>query len=269
MNQILGNVNKLLGKILELILSGLINIVDFIINIFTSFRQLVGMILSMGGCLVLFIIFNPGVLYRYPWIFTLLILSLIVPMLGKITVSYLKYIRYMVTEYFYDKADYYLLGKKSSFEKMEDYGRKYREDLERERFRREEERRKRQEKEFEEKFRNFTGGSYWTFGGSQDFEDFFRQAQGGEYQGGYNQQSYGPGFNQSNSFKDQYEKACDVLGLDYNADKYEIKLAYKKMAKMYHPDLNKEEGAKEKFQEINSAYEFLNDNNIQRYKNIN
>ena len=40
------------------------------------------------------------------------------------------------------------------------------------------------------------------------------------------------------------------------------------MAKKYHPDLNKEEGAKEKFQKINAAYEFLNDTNVEMYKKM-
>ena len=43
--------------------------------------------------------------------------------------------------------------------------------------------------------------------------------------------------------------------------------AYRKLAKKYHPDLNKEPGAKEKFQEINDAYEFLSEENIKKYKN--
>ena len=52
-----------------------------------------------------------------------------------------------------------------------------------------------------------------------------------------------------------------------NTDIYDVKLAYRKLAKKYHPDLNKEPGAKEKFQEINDAYEFLSEENIKKYKN--
>ena len=55
--------------------------------------------------------------------------------------------------------------------------------------------------------------------------------------------------------KDYY----DVLGVDKNASKEEIKKAYKKLAKKYHPDLNKEDDAAEKFKEINEAAAVLGD----------
>ena len=46
----------------------------------------------------------------------------------------------MATEYFYDKADFYILGRTATYKRMEDYGNKYRENLERERLKREQER---------------------------------------------------------------------------------------------------------------------------------
>ena len=58
----------------------------------------------------------------------------------------------------------------------------------------------------------------------------------------------------------------DVLGISRSADKGTIKRAYRKLAKKYHPDINKEAGATEKFQKINDAYEFMNDDNIKRYQ---
>ncbi len=52
----------------------------------------------------------------------------------------------------------------------------------------------------------------------------------------------------------------DVLGVDKNASADDIKKAYRKMAKQYHPDLNKDNpDAAEKFKEVGEAYSVLSD----------
>ena len=55
--------------------------------------------------------------------------------------------------------------------------------------------------------------------------------------------------------RDYYE----VLGLSKGASEDDIKKAYRKLAKKYHPDINKEADAEAKFKEINEAYEVLSD----------
>lgn len=51
----------------------------------------------------------------------------------------------------------------------------------------------------------------------------------------------------------------DTLGVSKTASSDEIKKAYRRLARKYHPDINKEPGAEEKFKEINAAYEILSD----------
>ncbi|MCR8678333.1 MULTISPECIES: DnaJ C-terminal domain-containing protein [Campylobacter] len=51
----------------------------------------------------------------------------------------------------------------------------------------------------------------------------------------------------------------ETLGISKGASSDEIKKAYRKLARQYHPDINKEPGAEEKFKEINAAYEILSD----------
>lgn len=57
------------------------------------------------------------------------------------------------------------------------------------------------------------------------------------------------------SSKDYYE----TLGVSKTATDAEIKSAFRKLAKQYHPDINKEEGAEAKFKEIGEAYAVLSD----------
>lgn len=57
------------------------------------------------------------------------------------------------------------------------------------------------------------------------------------------------------SKRDYYE----VLGVDRNATQEEIRKAYRRLARKYHPDVNKEPDAEEKFKEIKEAYDVLSD----------
>lgn len=57
------------------------------------------------------------------------------------------------------------------------------------------------------------------------------------------------------AFRDYY----DVLGVPRGASNEDIRRAYRKLARQYHPDVNKEAGAEDRFKEISEAYEVLRD----------
>ena len=66
-------------------------------------------------------------------------------------------------------------------------------------------------------------------------------------------------------YKDYYE----TLGVKRDATDSDIKSAYRKLARKYHPDINKTKEAEEKFKDINEAYEVLGDKNKrQRYDSL-
>jgi curved DNA-binding protein len=57
----------------------------------------------------------------------------------------------------------------------------------------------------------------------------------------------------------QYRDYYEILGLKRSADADEVKRAYRKLARKFHPDVSKEKNAEEKFKEVQEAYEVLRD----------
>lgn len=257
MNKFYGNFFKYVGTAIDYVLEFFIGLFSLLTELTRSFRSLLLSVLFFGGCLFFFIFLIPMSFSSRrgtPW-GSIVLLIFVFPVIGSFAVSRLKYLQYMATEYFYERADYYLLGKDVTYETMGDYGKRYERKIEAERRRQQEERARMEEEMFRRQFEAFFNQG--NFGGYQESY--------GDFGGGYNQESYG---SYDGGFKEKYEAAVHRLGVDVNADKYEIRLAYKKLAKKYHPDLNPEEDTTKLFQEINAANDFLNDENIARYKSM-
>src|SRR5579859_3648883 len=58
----------------------------------------------------------------------------------------------------------------------------------------------------------------------------------------------------------EYQDYYKILGVERNADEKEIKKAYRKLARQFHPDMNpNDKNAEKHFKQINEAYEVLSD----------
>lgn len=266
---------KFFGKILH----GLATGISFILNFITD---LLGVIVSLfEGIKEVFLgFFSLGCIFffiRPRWnmprrLYTLILLILLVPTLGTPIISRLRYANFTLTEWMYDKADTMITGHKVGYEKFSDYSNDYkarqeaerRKEAQRRQWEQEQARQRQQEEwtrrfeEFAKNFRYYDPNNFGNYGQG----DYYGQ---GGYSG-YNQAGYGP--TGDLGFKEKYEKSCDILGVSYDSDTYQIKLNYRKLAKKYHPDINKAPDATEKFQEINDAYDFLSEENINKYKNL-
>lgn len=250
--KIYGHFLGVIGKILSGVLGGLMVITEQAAILLGNItRSVLG---SLGSCLLILMMFG-GFFYIFftPAGLLIILIFVIFPLLASRLVSKLDYLKYITTEFLFDKSNYFVSGVSPRFDSFQGYKDQYRK-MENERMRREQERQQaEQERMWEERFKQW--------------EDYV----GGQQWGGYGQQQqngYGSYVNPMGDFKKEYEDNCEILGVSNTANKEEIKIAYRKMAKKYHPDLNKEPGAKEKFQKINNAYEFFSDGNIERYRSM-
>lgn len=253
LKKVVGKSLQAIANLISVILNILIKIVETVVTIVSSVGRFFLALIGMGGCLLLFVLSGPlgFVILMNPVILLTILFFVIFPILGTKFVSYLKYVKYIITEFLFDRADYLMNGVNNQFKSFDEYKNKYKK-MEEDRKRREQQRRQaEQQKEWEERFRR------WS-----EYQNSQRRNNSYGYD---NEHNY---VNPTTEFKSKYQKSCDLLGVGYDADKYQIKLAYRKKAKKYHPDLNKSPDATQMFQQINSAYEFLSDGNIDRYKNM-
>ena len=238
------------GQSVSFIFDVLIGIAEVTVGLVAGIARALGALIGMGGCLLILLLATPFglVLLFNPITLVAIVFFVVFPILGYKFISFLKYGKYIFTEYLFDLGSYLMDGK-GEHKSFSEYGHKYQR-MEEERIRKERtERQQQQQREWEERFRQW-----------QSYQ------QQGQQQGGYYRQQ--PYENPMTEFKSRYEKSCALLGVPIDTDKYQVKLAYRKKAKEYHPDINQSPDATKKFQEINEAYEFMSDENIQRYNQM-
>ena len=244
-----------LSKVLNKIFGATINGLSYIVNLLSNIAVLLvlaGVVLLALSSFLLPVIIT--ILLFHPAFWIIIFVFFIVPFLGKKFISFLRYFNYSLCEYLNDYGNF-LIGNNSGFSSFKEYKRKYEDAQEEQRQREREERQRREREEWERRF--------------NAFNEYFSN-QGGFYTGyqGYYQNS-GTSYDPYSDFKNKFENACKVLEFDsYDIDFYQVKLQYRKLAKKYHPDLNRDTDTTEKFQEINSAFEFLTEENIKRYNQM-
>ncbi|MDQ2085532.1 DnaJ domain-containing protein [Herbivorax sp. ANBcel31] len=249
--KISGTFLYMLAKVIFVIINGLIKLTENIVFFAGKFFKGCLALMSMGGCLFLILFANVGFrILMHPVGFTIVLLLFTFFLFGGRFVSHLKYLKYIITEFLFNTANYLSDSEKYTYKTFNQYKEAYRK-AEEEKIKQEQHRYYEQQRQWQERFRQ------------QWYEQNYYSGQGN-----YNDYSSGGYANTNLDFKNNYEKSCDILGVPYNSDKNKIKSAYRRKAKEYHPDLSKVPNATKRFQEINAAYEFLNDDNIQRYKNI-
>lgn len=255
-------IKRMLGKIIygiavanRAVLRGLIYLIETGILLAKSFIKGCVVFLAMGGCLfaLLISVFLGGWLLSNPIGLVILILIVAFPILGAVLLGKLKDYQEVSSRFLFGRAEY-LQDPDTHTKRSYSYHKQAYETEKAEQARRAWEKRARQQRMWEERFRQWQGG----FGGG------YGAGYGGPG-GGY---SSGSTSNPYVDFKSQYEKSCTTLGIPVTTDESRIKLAYRKKAKQYHPDVNGAPDATAKFQEINQAYEFLNEDNIRRYKGM-
>lgn len=260
LDKITGNIVYAAATVVDVVLKVIISIAAFMVGLVQSIARGFAALIGMGGCLIVFFLMSPfglAILF-HPVTLLIIFFMVIFPILGTKFISYLKYIKYVLTEYLYDRADFLISGKKDDFKSFNDYANRYRK-MEEDKERAERERRRaEQQKEWEERFKQWN--QYQNFGGGSSSYSEWNTGSSG-----YGGSTYA---NPSIAFKEKYENSAKLLGVPLDADTYQIKLAYRQKAKQLHPDINKAPDATSKFQKINDAYDFLSDENIERYQTM-
>lgn len=261
MNKILGKLTLYWAKFLDLLFGGVEGLLEIIVNSTDTIKALILPVLVLG---VIGMLMFPPLLLLMLTSFGITLIIIVaavftISSLGRAGLISFRRYKFAKLNYLYDLARYKTEGGREN-ESFQFYQNQY-DRIQREKFeeelRQEEARRRQRQKAQEEQWRKF-------------FEENFRNANGnytggGSY-GGY--QGNRGGYNPFSNFKQEYQQACDVLGVPYSADYPTIKSAYRQLAKKYHPDLSKEKNAEEMFKKINNAFDLLSEENVARYKNM-
>ncbi len=257
MNKILGKILYIFTKALEGILDVAIRILETIILITKGVSSGLFLLLSMGGCLFFILFAIPlGVrVLSNPSALGIILFLLFFPVLGGKFLTQLKKQKFLYTSFLFNLSNHLINPSAYPYKSFSTYKQSYEqaeEDYRKEQERRYYEQQQQKQRAWNEQFNQ--GRSQ----GNQGSRFYYRTGSGGQWshhQGGSNHSFGGAQVNHQK----KYKESLDLLEVSEGADDKQLKMAYRKKAKKYHPDINKDSNATRKFQEINDAYKFLSD----------
>src|SRR5690554_4245242 len=123
LKEILGRILYTITKIISAVLDLVINVINFTVTLVNTIARGFIAIIGMGGCLLLFMFAGPvGIFLLFnPYVILTLLFFIIFPLLGTKFVSFLKYIKYMLTEFLFDRANYLMYGINSKYNSFSEY----------------------------------------------------------------------------------------------------------------------------------------------------
>ncbi len=255
-NKSLGKILYIITKVLEGIFDITIRLLETVILLTTGVSKGLFLILSMGGCLF-FIIFAIPLGIRIltdRYALGIILFLLFFPILGGKFLNRLKKQKFLFTSFLFNLSNHLIAPGEYSYKSFGAYKQSY--EQAEENYRKEQERRYYEQQQQKQRAWN-EQFNQWQSHGAGGSRYQYQRGSGSQWsrQGGSNHTFGGA----QGNYQQKYKASLDLLEVSEGVDDKQLKTAYRRKAKKYHPDINKDPNATQKFQEINDAYNFLSE----------